>query len=328
MSYANQADRQTIKDVATLTAKHFDEIILDDFFFYSTKTDADIAAKGNKSWTDYRIDTMRDVAENWVVKPAHEVNPKVKMVIKYPNWYEHFQGMGFDLEKEPNIFDGIYTGTETRDSLLTEQHLQPYESYQIIRYFENIKPGGNGGGWVDRYQYTYVDRYAEQLWDTAFAKAREITLFNVSDLPQNMMAGPRAAWENAGTSFDYQAMLKTGAMGQGQGQATVGRAAGYALEQADKFVYKLGKPIGLKSYRPPNSNGEDFLHNFLGMVGIPIDLYPTYPADAHHVLLTESAKGDPDIVKKIKASLAAGNNVIVTSGFVKAMAGKGIEDMH
>ena len=32
-------------------AKNFDEIIVDDFFFTSSKTDSDIANKGNKSWT-------------------------------------------------------------------------------------------------------------------------------------------------------------------------------------------------------------------------------------------------------------------------------------
>ena len=39
-----------------LTARHFDEIILDDFFFVTTKNDSDIAAKGtghgpNSGWT-------------------------------------------------------------------------------------------------------------------------------------------------------------------------------------------------------------------------------------------------------------------------------------
>ena len=94
------------------------------------------------------------------------------------------------------------------------------------------------------------------------------------------------------------------------------------LEQADQFVYKLGNPIGLKSYRPYQATGEDFLHNFLGMAGIPIDLYPSFPADANTILLTEAAKYDPDIVAKIKGQLTAGKNVIVTSGLVKALQEK------
>ena len=149
--YTNPEDRAYVKGIMELTARHFDEIILDDFFFVTTKYASDVAAKGSRTWTQYRLDLMDDVAENCLVKPAKAVNPKVKVVIKFPNWYEHFQGLGFDLEKEPKIFDGIYTGTETRDPVLTDQFLQQYESYQIFRYFENIKPGGNGGGWVDTF---------------------------------------------------------------------------------------------------------------------------------------------------------------------------------
>jgi hypothetical protein len=45
------------------------------------------------------------------------------------------------------------------------------------------------------------------------------------------------------------------------------------------------------------------------------------------VFLTESAKFDPAIVSKIKAHLTAGKKVMVTSGFYRAMQGKGIEDI-
>jgi hypothetical protein len=63
---------------------------------------------------------------------AKAVNPKVDIIIKYPNWYEHFQGNGYDLAEQPRIFDAIYTGTETRDPVETDQNLQQYESYEII----------------------------------------------------------------------------------------------------------------------------------------------------------------------------------------------------
>ena len=96
------------------------------------------------------------------IGPARAVNPKVKIIIKFPNWYEHFQANGYDLDEEPKIFDGIYTGTETRDPEDNDQHLQQYESYEIIRYFDNVAPGRNGGGWVDVYDSRYIDRYAEQ----------------------------------------------------------------------------------------------------------------------------------------------------------------------
>ncbi|HEX3356617.1 MAG TPA: hypothetical protein VHS31_06505, partial [Tepidisphaeraceae bacterium] len=300
-SYADPKDRENAKKAIEMAARHFDEVILDDFFFYCTKTDADIAAKGDKSWTQYRLDAMRDVAKNVVVGPAKAANPKVKVIIKYPNWYEHFQGLGFDLEQEPKIFDGIYTGTETRDPEMTDQHLQAYESYEVIRYFENIAPGKNGGGWVDTFSVRSVDRYAEQLWDTAFAKPREITLFNWVPMARQPVAiGDRTAWEKLKTSFD------AGAMAQATTNPTWGAAAGYSLRQVDGFLDKLGKPIAIKNYKPFHSTGEDFLQNYLGMIGIPIEMQPTFPTDADMVLLTESAKFDPKIAAKIKGQLKAG----------------------
>src|SRR5256885_16164686 len=175
--YENPVDRAECERAVRLIARHFDQVILDDFFFYTMKTDADIAAKGNRSWTDYRVGKMREAARNLVLGPAHQENPRVQVIVKYPNWYEHFHGLGYDLADEAHMFDAIYSGTETRDPVITDQLLQQYESYEIIRYFSNIRPGANLGGWVDTYSIRSVDRYAEQLWDTLFAKAPEIMLF-------------------------------------------------------------------------------------------------------------------------------------------------------
>ena len=224
------------------------------------------------------------------------------------------------FEKEPKIFDGIYTGTETRDPVITDQHLQPYESYQIIRYFENIAPGSNGGGWVDTYSIRYLDRYAEQLWDTMFAKAHQMMLFEWSGMCRPFEPGERP-WKDTPTTFNYQEMLQTNT------NPTFAAVAGYSLDQVDKFVGRLGNPIGIACYKPCQSSGEDFLHNYLGMIGIPIDLHPEFPTNASLVLLTESAKADPDLVVEIKNQLRAGKSVIITSGLLRALQDEGIEDI-
>lgn len=83
--YTRHADRDYVKHVSELTAKHFDEIILDDFFFANTKTPSDIAAKGDQTWTDFRVKTMDEVSRALVVGPARAVNPHVKIIIKFPN---------------------------------------------------------------------------------------------------------------------------------------------------------------------------------------------------------------------------------------------------
>jgi hypothetical protein len=327
--YTDPQDRQFIQHAAELAARHFDEVIQDDFCFVNTKTDSDIAAKGTNSWTQFRLALMDEATEDLIIKPARAVNPQVKLIIKFPNWYEHFQGLGYDLDKEPKLFDGIYTGTETRDPVITDQHLQQYESYEIIRYFDNIKPGGNGGGWVDTYSLRYIDRYAEQLWDTMFAKAPQMMLFEWSAMSRPIPAGDRQAWQDLPTSFDYNRMLAAFETNHPAGltNPTIASVASYSLKQLDPFLARLGNPIGIASYKPYQSTGEDFLHNYLGMIGIPIELYPYFPTNADLVLLTESAKFDPDIVAKIKQQLAAGKSVVITSGLLHALEDRGINDI-
>jgi hypothetical protein len=332
--YENAQDRAECRRAVEMAARHFDEIILDDFFFYTTKSDADIAAKGKRSWTQYRLERMREVAENLVLKPARAINPRVRVIIKYPNWYEHFQGLGYDLDVEAKKFDFIYTGTETRDPEITDQLLQQYESYLVFRYFDNVRPqGGNRGGWVDTYDTRYVDRYAEQLWDTLFAKAPEITLFNWHDLasPEALVPGDRQAWSAEHTSFDWEAMVHSAPTPHANSPQLAApgwaRAAGFSLEQADRVLGRLGKPIGIASYKPYQSSGEDYLPDYLGNLGIPIELTPEFPAAANLVLLTESAREDPQIMPKIEHQLAAGKSVAITSGLLHALQDRGIRDI-
>jgi hypothetical protein len=327
--YTDHEQRQKVKEIAEYTARLFDEFILDDFFFTNCKCESCIAAKGERSWTDFRLGLMTEAAENLIIVPAKKVNPDVKVVIKYPNWYEHFAGLGFDLETEPPMFDAVYTGTETRDPVFGNQHLQAYHGYSIIRYFENIKPGGNDGGWVDPFGSRLLDRYAEQLWLTLFAKAPEVTLFNFSQIQRPIDATHRALWQGSGTSFDFDAMITPWVQEDGtwSKEASIALAAGYAFKQVDPVIAELGNPIGIKSYRPYNATGEDYLHSYLGMLGIPIDLRPEFPSETPMMLLTESAKFDPDIVTKIKQQLVDGKTVVVTSGLFKALQHRGIRDI-
>jgi hypothetical protein len=327
--YSNPDHRQKAKEIAEYTAKHFNEFILDDFFFTSCKCDLCIKAKGNLTWTQYRLNLMKDAARDLIINPAKAVNPDVKVVIKYPNWYEHFQGLGFNLEAEPALFDGIYTGTETRDPIHSGQHLQQYESYLIFRYLEHLKPGKNGGGWVDPGGSSSMDRYAEQLWLTLFAKAPEITLFDYRQIQNPLKPTERAEWQGNHTSFDWDEMIKPVDVEGGKTitPTTISRAAGYTFEQVDKFLGALGNPIGIKSYRPFHALGEDFLQNYLGMIGVPMDIVSEFPMDGQMILLTESSKFDPQLLDKIKNRLIAGKDVMMTSGLLRALQGKGIEDI-
>jgi hypothetical protein len=296
-NYTDPVHRKRIQEMSEYAAKNFDELIVDDFYFTSNKTDSEIAAKGDKSWTRFRLDLMAEVSRNLVVGPAKKVNPRIKVTIKYPNWYEHYQFTGYNLEDEPRIFDNVYAGAETRNARAPGQQLQQSLGYNLFRYFENIKPGNHGGGWVDNGGSSYKERYGEEVWTVLFGKAPEITLFDYRQVQQSIGGTPVPAY------------------------------AGPMFEQVDSFIGKMGKPIGVATYKPYHSSGEDFLHDYISMIGIPMEMTPTFPTNAPMVFLTESAKFDPAIVSKIKAQLTAGKKVMVTSGFFKAMQGKGIEDI-
>jgi hypothetical protein len=327
--YSDPALRARLQEIVRYTARLNDELILDDFFFTNCKCERCIAAKGERSWTEFRLEQMTEAAKELILAPARAANPRIKVVVKYPNWFEHFQGLGFNLETQPALFDGLYTGTETRDPVIGNQHFQEYHGYSIIRYFENLKPGGNGGGWVDPFGSSNLDRYAEQLWITLFAKAPEITMFNYSTILRPVQFSDRAAWQGQGSSLDFDRLLAPYRQGMaGFSPAAIWPlAAGDAFEQADAVLDQVGQPLGLACYKPFHSMGEDFLHSYLGNLGIPIDLRPDFPVEAEMVLLTECAKADPQIVEKIKARLLQGKPVMITSGLLRALQERGLQDI-
>jgi len=259
-----------------IAAEGFNECILDDFFFTSCKCDKCIGAKGDMSWTDFRLKRMTEISE-LLVSEAGKINPKIKMVIKYPNWYAYYQMTGYNLATEPKIFDGIYTGTETRDRRYTNQNLQPYQSYGIMRYLDNVSDNRNGGGWVDPLACGNLSRYSQQLMLTLLSGAKEITLFNWSSLFRQTPSGDIVS------RYAYTA------------QST--------FVQFNSFATELGDPEGLYFYKPVNSRGDSYLDAYLGMIGIPVEPVAVFPEEAHSVFIPESASADKKILEKITDSI-------------------------
>lgn len=288
--YTSKETKARMIKVVTLTCQLFDEFILDDFYFTNCRCDDCIEAKGNRTWAEFRLALMKDFSENVIIKTAKEINPKVNAIIKFPNWYEHFQDAGYNLEDEPKIFDSIYTGTETRNPTYTQQHLPKYLSYFIMRYFENVAPNRNLGGWFDPYECTYnLTSYIDQGYLTLFAKAKEAMLFSLGSLID----------DKAFTTFPP--------------------VIGQIFNDTDRYIGMLGNPLGVACYIPYHGFGEDYLHNYVGMCGVPLEPYPEYPIEAKTIFLTENAAQDKDLVSKMKDSLRAGADIIVTSGLVAAL---------
>ena len=298
-------DQEHFEKVVRLTARNFDEVILDDFYFTDCRCRGCIAAKGERSWPEFRTELMAEVSRNIVMKAARAENPDVEVVIKYPNWYDFYQYTGYNLKDQPAIFDRVYTGTETRDPVYTHQHLQPYQGYLIMRYLENVAPGRNGGGWVDPLSMGTLNRYGEQLLLTLIGGAREMMLFRWGSLLEwieDPSGGQRPLGINAAV-------------------------AGYVFDKADAFLGNLGTPVGLPVYKPANSPGEPFLAAYLGMLGMPLEMVPDWPEEAHTILLTEASAFDPELLQRMKQHLASGRDIVMTSGLLRALKGKGIEDI-
>ncbi|MBO4788089.1 MAG: hypothetical protein J5531_04220 [Lachnospiraceae bacterium] len=281
--YTDPAMRARLKEISERTAGIFDEIILDDFYFTNCTCERCIREKGDRDWVTFRRELMKDVSENLVVGPAKAVNPKVRMIVKYPNWRESYHFTGYVPEVQRDIFDATYTGTETRSPAYTDQHLPEYLSYSLVRYMENAWPGRNGGGWFDTYACWSTDRYLEQAYLTAFAKAKELMHFQWSDLIDNAFVAPM----------------------------------GVQLRKIDAMMGGLGNPTGVPVYIPFASSGENHLEMRLGMLGVPVEPTPFFPAEAPRMLLTESSLADPDIVEKLESYVRAGGVAVVTSGFFR-----------
>jgi hypothetical protein len=296
--YSNEKMREHLRNMVIYTAEHFDEFIIDDFFFTQCTCEDCQKEKGSRSWSEFRLEKMREVSENLVIKPAKQVNPNINIIIKYPNWKESFQETGYNPAVQKDMFEMIYTGTETRHPVQTDQHLPRYLSYSLMRFMENTAPNRNGGGWFDPYECYTIDTYLEQGYLTAFSKPKEIMLFCWHSLYKNKVITP----------------------------------LGFRLKQIDAILDSLGKPIGIPVYLPHNAQGEDHLEDYLGMLGIPFEPMPDFPAysdSVKQVFLTVQALYDKEIIAKVRAFLNQGGKVIASSGFILGalQAHTGIEEL-
>ena len=222
--------------------------------------DACVKAKGDKSWTQFRLEQMDEVARDLVVKPARKINPKVKVVLKFPNWYEHYQGLGYNLEAGVKYFDGIYTGTETREPFNNAQHLQQYQGYLIVRYLKTpTRAATAAGGWTPAACVTRPLRRTT-LVDAVRQSAGNHALRPAPGPAPDAAFRPRRM---AGPASEFRFRSNDGLRPAGRRHLGGARhnfpRGGIHFDQVDAFLGKLGQPVGLKSYKPVNSVGEDYV---------------------------------------------------------------------
>lgn len=293
--------RQLIK-VSEFLGRHYNEFIIDDFFFTNCTCEACRRGKDeyNKnhgitdgSWSAYRLELMEKVSREYMIAPAKAVNPDCRITIKYPNWAESYQQTGYNPAAQRKMFDRIYTGTEARDTVTTDQHLPRYLSYSLMTYFENMWPDHNGGGWFDPFDLHITEQYLEQAYLTAFSKPKELMMFCFQALLNNMYVP----------------------------------ALGFQLDRLDDVLDHVGHPAGIFAYLPDNGHGEDNIQDFLGMCGLPIICTPYFPEHEHVILLTASSACDQTVMEKLERFVAEGGKAVVTNGFIRAMKDRGIAAM-
>lgn len=297
--YTDLPTQESLQKIFEYTAAIFDEIMIDDFLFTDCQCQECVKARGDKSWADYHCELMNRMARERILGPAKKVNPNVGIIIKYPQWYDDFHNRGYDVMQQTADYDRIWVGTETRDydSERWGRKVQ-YEAYYIMRWLGEIGGEKTGGGWFDPYGTT-ENTYVEQARQTVLADAKEMLLFCYGSLLQE--TGP-ANVEKL-------------------------RAEIPGLFKLAKLV--RNKPIkGILAPKPPNSDadGEQYIFDFIGMLGLP--LVPTAEVDsgAKAAFFSVHALKDPAFANKLEKMLDARKPVLITDGLAKQLSDSNVKD--
>jgi len=307
--YTDPQTQEKLKSVFEYAASLFDEIMIDDFWFTDCECPECKTARAARTvtiggaryavagdtWEDYRSELMVQLSRHYILDAARKVNTKVKIIIKYPQWYDRFHERGYDVARETADFDRIWVGTETRD--YTDQRwggTVQYEGYFIMRWLGGLGGAKCGGGWFDPYGTTPAT-YIEQARQTVLAGARESMLFCYGSLQSG--TGPKnieALRANIPELFDVAA----------------------------KVAHR--HPAGIAAYKPASSHPDDekVVFDFVGMLGLPLLPCHEFPARSRAAFFSVHALKDPGFAAKLQAFIKAGKPVLLTDGLVKALAGK------
>ena len=286
-NWQNEKTQSDLRNVMKDAAPLFDTFIIDDFLCTADTSRESKTAKGDRSWSEYRRALLTGLSESVFIKPAREVNPDIKMIIKYPQWYDRFHLFGYDLATEPALFDGVWVGTETRGQY-TQRYgfVQPYEGFINFRWISTLAGEKIGGAWFDHGDCTDVD-FIEQAYQSVLAGAKELVIFNF-------------------------------------GSFISGHPGHHLLRQdfeklADLAVAIAKNPVqGAVAYKPVNSDagGDLYLMDYMGMFGISLVPESLYPEKAEVIFLPTQAATDKTVVEKAIQSLNNGSKIVMTTGFL------------
>ncbi len=281
--FTSHKTQERLAQIFQYAASMFNEIMIDDFFCTDCDCAECAAAKGSMCWRQYRDKLMVDVSRKDVLGAARAVNPHVKIIIKFPQWYETFQNKGYVPEKETPLYNRIWVGTELRDpSSAKWAHVQQYRAFFLYRWLADIAGPKEGGGWFDPYA-TDPTLYMDQAYVTALTGAKEVMLFHYGEL----------------YSGKYSAQAETLAAHR---------------QQVDQLARLAGGWRGIPAYKPPSSDAGDepYILDNIGMLGIPLLPVAHFPAASRAAVFANTALGDPDFVPELNQFLEAGGTAFLS----------------
>jgi hypothetical protein len=307
--YTDEPTQEKIQAIFEYAAGLFDEIMIDDFWFTDcTCPECDAARRakivtiGNHtfpvnsdSWEDYHCELMVRMSQERILGPAKRVNPKARLIIKYPQWYDNFHERGYEVLRETTDFDRIWVGTETRNyNNRRWGSTPPYEGFFIMRWLGGIGGSKCGGGWFDPFGTTEAT-YIEQARQTILGGERESMLFCYGALQHD--TGPK----------NVEAL-----------RANLPELLTVAKQVSTRQI------IGIAAYKPANSHPkkESRVFDFVGMMGLPLVPCHEFPSRAAAGFFSIHALKDPDLVAKLSGFIKAGKPTLITDGLAEALTNR------
>lgn len=307
--YTDLPTQSRVQSIFEFTARLFDEIMIDDFWFTDCacpecdsarqRQSVQIGAKSypvdGATWEAYRCELMVRLSQDRVLAASKAVNPRARLIIKYPQWYDQFHERGYEIIRETASFDVIWVGTESRDYNDPRWGGTPqYESFFIMRWLGGVGADKCGGGWYD-WLGTTEKTYVEQARQTVLGGARESMLFCYGGLQGT--TGPK----------NVQAL----------------RAALPELLEVAEAV-RSRQLVGVAAYKPANSHPENErrIFDFVGMLGIPLTPGHEFPTNAPAAFFSVHALKDSAFVDKLARYLETGKPVLLTDGLAQKLEGK------
>jgi hypothetical protein len=288
--YNNPEDMAALERRMRALAQVFDDIILDDWLFTTATDPKSVEDRGNQTWADYRTKLIIEQSKKYIIGPAKEVNPNVKVTIKYPNWYEGHRDNGYDVYHETRLFDQMAVGIETRNRMVHDQHIPIYSGYIFQKWWSSVDTKKWVGSWLDNYDMRGDSNdYVAQVWQAVLAQTPEIILWCAGQLyPTNPSSDVYAHFVGMLPEFDRVAGLLN------------------------------GEPRGVPIHLPYGSTGEYNIFAYLGMVGIPLTPVAKFPTESKNAIFTlhsisEGSLGrDTLLAEEMLDRLKNGKDVFVT----------------